>query len=100
LSQTLRILSSIDTAIVDAYFQQSLQQAVNAVSHHTDDRTSRLLEVVEVISGDNGELYASSVKSFLISISGESSSQGTQMVLEYVVEQVLTRIREGKPMMS
>jgi hypothetical protein len=73
---------------------------VNAHLQDTGDHIVRLLEIIEVMSGDDGELYASSVRRFLMSIDGDSDSQGARKVLELAVERVLTCIRESKPMIS
>lgn len=61
-----------------------------------DGVTLRVLDVVEVVAGDEGEAYAGLVGEVL-SVTGTGGRRG---VLQRSVERVLTRIRDGERSIS
>ncbi|THH15512.1 hypothetical protein EW146_g4974 [Bondarzewia mesenterica] len=91
--KTLRILSSVDQTIVSSYFSQ-VSNTLSSV--HRDEGVARLLEIGDVMSGLDGELYAHHVKDIFNKFGDDSGDQGGRRVLEHAVEQVLTHIRDGE----
>jgi len=56
-------------------------------------RTKRLLEILEVTSGENGELYAGQIKRLLSQIEAHITGNG---IIDSAIEGVLLRLRAGK----
>ena len=95
-TQTLNILHRIDASIVDSYFAQSLQSIPSALSVRDKNKYAiRLLEVVEIQCGEDGELYARHLRDLFVAINQDASPE-PQPVLESVVEKVLLYIQKGE----
>ena len=93
--QTLSILSNVDPNLLGAYFSQ-IYETLSKTAQDEGMVTIRLLEIVEVVSGSDGELYARSVRDIFLQASGRPDSQSGRRVLEQAVEWVLSRIRDGE----
>lgn len=93
--QTLSILSNVDPNLLGAYFSQ-ISETLSETAQDEGMVTIRLLEIVEVVSGWDGELYARSVRDVFLKASGRPDSQTGRRVLEQAVERVLSRIRDGE----
>ncbi|KAH8980845.1 ARM repeat-containing protein [Lactarius hatsudake] len=93
---TLRLLTNVDSSIVQLYFSQRLQGLdTSAESYETE--VLALLEVVKILAGEDAELYARSIKDVL-SRPGAGEVNGAQQssqVLERAVEIVLSSLRDG-----
>lgn len=82
----------MDQSILSAYYNR----AISATTHvalplrELNERTRRLLEIVEVLSRDDGELYAVQVKGLLAHVEPHIAGKG---VLDSAIEGVLTQIR-------
>ncbi|TFY59621.1 hypothetical protein EVG20_g7714, partial [Dentipellis fragilis] len=85
--KTLRILSKIDSGIVTSYFQQFLQSLDGPLTP-SEESVLRLLEVIEVIAGSDGEAYARSVRDIFHALS--SGRQGARAIFHTAVEEVLS----------
>lgn len=92
--KTLSILSNVDPNLLGAYFSQ-ISETLSETAQDEGMVTIRLLEIVEVVSGWDGELYARSVRDVFLKASGRPDSQTGRRVLEQAVERVLSRIRDG-----
>lgn len=54
----------------------------------------RPLEVIEFLSGEDGEQYAAHIVQILLTVEGENS--GSHHVVESAVEEILTHIRRSR----
>jgi hypothetical protein len=94
--QTLGILNSIDLNIVNSYYSQSLQTLpadlnVKGISEYT----TRLLEVIELQTEGDGELYAQQLAELFTQMEARSPRYA-QLVMESAVEMVLFHLRNGE----
>lgn len=62
--------------------------------HGSDDNLPRLLEILDIICGDNGEAYAHQLKSVLKSVEGDGPLK-KRTILQGAVEEMLVRIHAG-----
>ncbi|KAH9171445.1 ARM repeat-containing protein [Lactarius sanguifluus] len=93
---TLRLLTNVDSSIVQLYFSQRLQ-GLDTSAESYENEVLALLEVVKILAGDDAELYARSIKDVL-SLAGAGEVNGAQQssqVLERAVEIVLSSLRDG-----
>jgi len=60
-------------------------------------KTKRLLEILEVISRENGELYASQIKWLLSKIEVHATGNG---IIDTAIEGILLRLRIGELLAS
>ncbi|KAJ7668431.1 armadillo-type protein [Mycena polygramma] len=93
--KTLRILNSIDPNIVNSYYSQSLQTLpidlnLKAISEYT----TRLLEVLELQTEGDGELYARQLSDLFTQMESRSPRYA-QLVVESAVEMVLVHLRNA-----
>lgn len=103
--QTLQILNKIDANIIESYYTQSLETIPLTLSIKAkDEYATRLLEVVQVQSGEDGESYARQAKTLIGLVENSSSSQTLRgkhpiSVLEGAVEMILMYLRtcESRP---
>lgn len=98
LSQTLRILTDVDSSVVELYFAQRLEGLDRSVESY-EDEVLALLEVTKVLAGEDAELYARSIKDVLSHATAERAGPDTQrnsQVLERAVENVLSSLRDGE----
>ncbi|OJT09138.1 AP-4 complex subunit epsilon [Trametes pubescens] len=86
--QTLRTLWRVDQSIVESYYARALQGQLS------DEPLPRLLEIADIISGDDGEAYAHQLKSILRAIEG-NVPLNKRPVLQDAVEELLIRIHTG-----
>jgi len=98
LSQTLRILTDVDSSIVELYFSQRLGGLDRSVESY-EDEVLALLDVVEILAGEDAELYARSIRDVLsphavVEPAGCDAQRNLQ-VLERAVENVLSSLRDG-----
>jgi AP-4 complex subunit epsilon-1 len=94
-SQTLNVLYKVEPEIVASYFSRMLDSVSSAVT--VDVKTGyslRMLQIAEVLSGENGEAYAQYLILVLKRIEGEDVGG---KVIQEVVECALTHIRTGAP---
>ncbi len=63
--------------------------------HGTDDLLPRLLEILDIICGDDGEAYAHQLRNALKAAEGEGPLN-RRAVLQEAVEEMLTRIHGGR----
>ncbi|KAJ7497085.1 armadillo-type protein [Mycena latifolia] len=93
--KTLGILNNIDLNIANSYYSQSLQTLPSDLNlTGISEYTSRLLEVVEIQTDGDGELYARQLVD-LFAQTEARSPRYAQLVLENAVETVLLRIRHA-----
>ena len=96
LSQTLRILTDVDSSIVELYFSQRLKGLDRSVESYEDEVLS-LLEVIKILAGEDAEVYASSIRDVLSPPAmDEPDAQRSSQVLERAVENVLSSLRDGE----
>ncbi|KAI9457813.1 ARM repeat-containing protein [Lactarius psammicola] len=93
---TLRLLTNVDSSIVQLYFSQRLQGLETSAESY-EDEVLALLEVIKILAGEDAELYARSVKDVLspAGAGGVNGAQQSSQVLERAVEIVLSSLREG-----
>ncbi|KAF9445900.1 ARM repeat-containing protein [Macrolepiota fuliginosa MF-IS2] len=94
--KTLHILGQVDQTILNAYYTQaiSITTRIALPLRELNERTKRLLEVLAVISGDNGEVYAIQTKDLLSRIEAHIAGNG---ILDSAIEGVLLHIRLKDP---
>ena len=94
--QTLRLLTNVDSSIVQLYFSQRLQ-GLDTSAESYEDEVLALLEVVKILAGEDAELYAGSIKDVLSPAgAGVNGAQQSSQVLERAVEIVLSSLRDGE----
>lgn len=86
----------MDNAIVETCFSRLLETTIPSSTSVAveDTRACRLLEIAEVLHGNDGEAYARRLQQVLIAAKGETEGQVTH-VLEGTVTSVLTRLQNG-----
>ncbi|KIM91944.1 hypothetical protein PILCRDRAFT_108 [Piloderma croceum F 1598] len=90
--KTLHVLHRVDAGIVGSYFAQAMQGKPSNPSVKDKNRYAiRLLEVVEILCGMNGELYARQLKDIFAVVEQDPTPE-RQPVLENAVEKVLLYI--------
>ncbi|KAJ7502817.1 armadillo-type protein [Mycena galericulata] len=93
--KTLQILNRIDLNIVHSYFSQSLHTLPNDLnSSGISKYTTRLLEVVEIQTEGDGELYARQLGDLFAQMEARSPRYA-QLVVESAVEMVLLHLRNA-----
>ncbi|KAH9857122.1 ARM repeat-containing protein [Lenzites betulinus] len=92
--QTLRTLWRVDQTIVESYYARALQGQLPNTDEGSEELLPRLLEVVEVAAGDDGESYAQQFKNVLRAIEGDGP-MNQRPVLQEAVEELLGRIHTG-----
>ena len=81
---------------MDSYFFQSLQGIPAALAvKDKNEYVIRLLEVVDIQCGEDGEFYARQLKDIFVAIDQVAAPE-RQPVLENVVEKVLLYIKNGE----
>lgn len=81
---------------MESYFARALQGDLPLSSiHGTEDNLPRLLEILDIICGEDGEIYALQLKNVLRAAEGEGPPN-KRPVLQEAVEEMLTRIHSGK----
>ena len=94
--KTLRILAKVDSSIVDGFYKHLIQvERNNASEEEITEVSRRLMEIIDVMYADNGEVYAHAVRNMVTSLPTPQAAQEKQRLLQDVVEEVLTTIREG-----
>lgn len=92
---TLKLLSRIDSNIVASYYSQALQNIPSTLSVvGKNNYTVRMLELLEIKSGEDGELYAQELTNLLVQL--ESVPPADASVLESAVERVLVCLRNAR----
>jgi AP-4 complex subunit epsilon-1 len=95
VTQTLNILFQVDTGIVGSYFVQSVQDIPSALPvKEKTEYAVRLLEIVEIQCGQDGEAYARQLKNLLAAVEHDAAPEH-QLVLEGIIEKVLLYIKNG-----
>ncbi|KAF5385880.1 hypothetical protein D9615_002371 [Tricholomella constricta] len=90
---TLRVLNRVDLGIVVAYYSQAIEHIPSGLSiNDVNAYALRLIEIVEIQSGEDGELYAHELKELLVRLEKASPDR---LVLETVVEMVLNHFRNA-----
>ncbi|KAI0748602.1 ARM repeat-containing protein [Daedaleopsis nitida] len=90
--QTLRTLFHVDQAIVESYYARAIQGDLPSTSTQgSDDNLPRLLEILDVLCGDDGEAYAHQLKTVLKHAEGDGPVN-RRPVLQEAVEEMLMRI--------
>ncbi|KAF8170253.1 armadillo-type protein [Mycena galopus ATCC 62051] len=93
--KTLRILNSIDPNIVTSYYSQSLQTLPPDLNlKGISEYTTRLLEVIELQTEGDGELYAGQLAELFTQMEARSPRYA-QLVVESAVEMVLFHLRNA-----
>ncbi|KAJ7350295.1 armadillo-type protein [Mycena albidolilacea] len=93
--KTLGILNSIDLNIVNSYYSQSLQTLpVDLNLKGISEYTTRLLEVIELQTEGDGELYAQQLTELFTQMEARSPRYA-QLVMESAVEMVLIHLRNA-----
>ncbi|KAJ8474319.1 hypothetical protein ONZ51_g7305 [Trametes cubensis] len=93
--QTLRVLWRVDSSIVESYYARALQGELPLTSElGSDESLSRLLEVVEIICGEDGESYAHQLKNVLKAMEGDGPLN-KRPVLQDAVGETLSRMHSG-----
>ncbi|KAI0372895.1 ARM repeat-containing protein [Pilatotrama ljubarskyi] len=93
--QTLRTLWRVDQAIVESYYARALQGELPTISEHgSEELLPRLLEILDITSGNDGESYAHQLKDVLKAIEGEGPLD-KRPVLQEAVQEMLLRIHSG-----
>lgn len=91
--QTLNVLFKVEPEIVASYFSRMLGSVSSAVTMDVKAGYSlRILQIAEVLSGENSEMYAQYLIRVLKTIEGEDMGG---KVIQEVVEYALTYIRTG-----
>ncbi|KAH6914184.1 armadillo-type protein [Coprinopsis sp. MPI-PUGE-AT-0042] len=92
---TITLVAKIDPAIITAYLSRCLESLKGGLEIPIlNSFAVRLLDVVEVITADDGEKYGQGVKDLLIRLSADGIMDRPR-VLEGVVERVLLHTRES-----
>ncbi|KAJ7124951.1 armadillo-type protein [Mycena epipterygia] len=93
--KTLGILNRIDLNIASAYYSQSLQTLPSDLNlTGISEYTTRLLEVVEIQTEGDGELYARQLGDLFAQMEARSPRYA-QLVVETAVEMVLLHLRNA-----
>ncbi|KAF7362087.1 Adaptin-N domain-containing protein [Mycena venus] len=93
--KTLGILNSIDPNIVNSYYSQSLQTLPPDLNlKGISEYTTRLLEVVQLQTEGDGELYAQQLAELFTQMEARSPRYA-QLVVESAVEMVLLHLRSA-----
>ncbi|KAJ7072535.1 armadillo-type protein [Mycena amicta] len=93
--KTLHILSNVDPNVINSYYLQSLRTLpVDLHLNGFSEYATRLLEVVETQTQDDGELYARHVVDLFAQIEARSPRYA-ECVMESVVELVLVHLRNA-----
>jgi AP-4 complex subunit epsilon-1 len=91
--QTLKIVQKIDANILESYYTQSFGGLSSALStKEKDELMTRLLEVIETLCVEDGELYARKLKDMLEV--ADPPAKG-HPVSDKIVETVLLWIHNG-----
>ena len=91
--QTLRVLHKVEPEIVVTYFSRMLESVSSAVTVDVKaEYALRVLQVAEVLSGEDSESYAQYLMQVLKTIEGEDT--GGKVIRE-VVDYALTYVRTG-----
>lgn len=91
LPQTLNVLHKVEPEIVTGYFSRMLESVSSAVTTDAKAEYSlRMLQIAEVLSGENSETYAQYLMRVLKTIEGEETGG---KVVQGLVEYALTYVR-------
>jgi len=94
-SKTLKILRQVDINILESYFSRLLDSQSLAIDGDAQaEYVLRLLQVVEILAGEDGELYSLYLKKILQSLDGKGRE--TLRPHHEVVERILVYIRNAK----
>ncbi|KAG6920089.1 hypothetical protein DXG01_010157 [Tephrocybe rancida] len=91
---TIKLLSRVDMGIVSSYYSRAVQNIPTGLS--LGDLNSyglRIIEVLIIQSGEDGELFARELKDLLLGL--EQASPDGQPVLEAVVDSILTHLHHA-----
>ena len=85
----------VDRSIVEGYYVRTLQGDLPASSTRgTEDKLPRLLEILDIMCGDDGEAYAHQLKNALKAAEGDGPLN-RRVVLQEAVEEMLSRVHGG-----
>ena len=88
-------MNRVDINIVASYKLRAIEAIPQRLSvADSNECAFRLLEVVEIQAGEDGELYAREAKEVLVRL--ETASGSTLPVLETAIEMLLFRVRNGR----
>ena len=94
--QVLRVLDRIDRSIVQGFYAKLLQADTSSrLPKDCDENSIRILEVIDVLSEDNGEVYAHNLKDAIRSLEGDAALDKRPLFQE-IIEGALMRLRNGK----
>ena len=79
---------------MEAFYSRVLQGGLSFSSQDTEDHLPRLLEILDVICGHDGEVYAHQFKKALSTFEG-TGPLNKRIVLQDVVEEILVRVHSG-----
>jgi len=92
-------LTDVDSSIVELYFSQRLEGLDRSAESYEDEVLS-LLQVIEILAGEDAELYARSIRDVLsphtTAEPAVPDAQRNSQVLERAVENVLSSLRDGE----
>ncbi|ESK91045.1 ap-4 complex subunit epsilon-1 [Moniliophthora roreri MCA 2997] len=92
---TVKLLNQIDSNIIASYYSRSLQQIpANLPPSHRAEYTCRLLEILELESGGEGEHYAREIEQLFQRVYSVNT-EDKEVVLDSAVEKVLICIRQA-----
>ena len=90
------MLWRVDSSIVESYYARALQGELPLTPElGSDESLSRLLEVVEIICGEDGESYAHQLKNVLKAMEGDGPLN-KRPVLQDAVGETLSRMHSGR----
>ncbi|KAI0636737.1 ARM repeat-containing protein [Trametes polyzona] len=93
--QTLRTLWRVDQGIVESYYARALQgQLPVASDHDSDELVPRLLEIIDIMTEEDGESYAHQLKNVLKAGEGDGPLS-RRPVLQDAMEELLVRMHTG-----
>ena len=81
---------------METYYKQYIQvDRIAATEEEVMEAAKRLLEIIDILHADNGESYAHALRDIVSSLPTPQRAQEKQKLLQDVVEDVLTLLREG-----
>ncbi|EPS95437.1 hypothetical protein FOMPIDRAFT_1038502 [Fomitopsis schrenkii] len=99
--KTMRLLRRVDTSILGAYYTRLLSSVTSPPSMDIEVAAHRLLELVDVLSDADGEVYAGHVISVCDALEGQPSGPAVptpldkRPIVQEVVEGVLVKVHNA-----
>lgn len=94
--KTLHLLGQVDEGILSAYYSRAISVTTRIALplKELNTRMKRLLEILEVTSGQHGELYAGQIKQLLSQVEPHVAGNG---ILDSAIEGILLHVRLADP---